>query len=67
VVVDNARKMISKTIDIVVTSVLQTNGGEDDLREVHRRGDRPAGGAGAVPGSGAERRIGRRADSAQQT
>jgi len=27
-VVDNARKMISKTIDIVVTSVLQTTAGK---------------------------------------
>jgi hypothetical protein len=27
VVVDNARKMISKTIDVVVTSVLQTTAG----------------------------------------
>jgi hypothetical protein len=28
VVVDNARKMISRTIDIVVTSVLQTTAGK---------------------------------------
>ena len=28
VVVDNARKMISKTIEIVVTSVLQTTAGK---------------------------------------
>jgi uncharacterized protein YacL len=28
VVIDNARKMISKTIDIVVTSVLQTTAGK---------------------------------------
>jgi len=28
VVVDNARKMISKTIDVVVTSVLQTTAGK---------------------------------------
>ncbi|HEX6165137.1 MAG TPA: hypothetical protein VFZ31_17350, partial [Vicinamibacterales bacterium] len=28
VVVDNARKMISKTIDLVVTSVLQTTAGK---------------------------------------
>jgi hypothetical protein len=28
VVVDNARRMISKTIDIVVTSVLQTTAGK---------------------------------------
>ena len=34
VVVDNARKLISKTIDISVTSVLQTTAGKDDLRKV---------------------------------
>jgi len=28
VVIDNARKMISKTIDVVVTSVLQTTAGK---------------------------------------
>ena len=37
VVVDNARRMISKNIDIVVTSVLQTTAGQDDLRPLHRR------------------------------
>ena len=37
VVVDNARRMISKNIDIVVTSVLQTTAGQDDLRALHRR------------------------------
>ena len=36
VVVDNARKMIGKTIDVVVTSVLQTTAGQDDLRPLHR-------------------------------
>ena len=36
VVVDNARKMISKTIDIVVTSVSADDGGQDDLRPLHR-------------------------------
>jgi uncharacterized protein YacL len=42
VVVDNARKMISKTIDIAVTSVLQTTAGKmifgkyDDRAQVHR-------------------------------
>ena len=40
VVVDNARRMISKNIDIVVTSVLQTDGGEDDLRALSSK--RPA-------------------------
>ena len=36
VVVDNARKMIGKTIDISVTSVLQTTAGQDDFRQVRR-------------------------------
>ena len=42
VVVDNARKMISKTIDIAVTSVLQTTAGkmifgrfDDRIHAVH--------------------------------
>ena len=42
VVVDNARKMIGKTIDVVVTSVLQTTAGQDDLRPLHRAGGRRA-------------------------
>ena len=42
VVVDNARRMISKNIDIVVTSVLQTTAGQDDLRPLHRGARRPA-------------------------
>ena len=37
VVVDNARSMIGKTIDIVVTSVLADDRREDDLRPIHRR------------------------------
>jgi hypothetical protein len=36
VVVDNARKMISKTIDIVVTSVLQTTAGKMIFGPFHR-------------------------------
>ena len=36
VVVDNARKMISKTIDIVVTSRAADDGRQDDLRALHR-------------------------------
>ena len=40
VVVDNAKKMISKTIDISVTSVLQTTAGQDDLRPFRRAGAR---------------------------
>ena len=42
VVVDNARKMISKTIDIVVTSVLQTTAGKMIFgRYIERRGMAP--------------------------
>ena len=50
VVVDNARKMISKTIDIVVTSVLQTTAGKMifgrfiDQPGVRPRGDRASRG-----------------------
>ena len=47
VVVDNARKLISKTIDITVTSVLQTTAGkmifgrfDDRMHVVHGGGDR---------------------------
>jgi uncharacterized protein YacL len=61
VVVDNARKMISKTIDVAVTSVLQTTAGkmifgrfDDRVHAVHdkahekdpRSGREPAAGAG---------------------
>jgi uncharacterized protein YacL len=48
VVVDNARKMISKTIDIMVTSVLQTTAGKmifgrfDDRAHALHEKDRPA-------------------------
>ncbi len=54
VVVDNAKKMISKTIDIAVTSVLQTTAGKMifgkyDERAQHRAGPvaGPGGGGGA--------------------
>ncbi len=47
VVVDNARKMISKTIDIVVTSVLQTTAGKMIFGRFI-----DAGMAGQVPASG---------------
>jgi len=47
VVVDNARKMISKTIDIVVTSVLQTTAG----KMIFGRYIEP--GMGASPATGA--------------
>jgi hypothetical protein len=52
VVVDNARKMISKTIDIVVTSVLQTTAGkmifgkfDERVHMVHDRERAPASSA----------------------
>ncbi len=45
VVVDNARKMISKTIDIVVTSVLQTTAG----KMIFGRYLEPGGAAAPVP------------------
>ncbi len=49
VVVDNAKKMISKTIDISVTSVLQTTAGKMifgkyDERRAHGRGGQPVSG-----------------------
>ena len=45
VVVDNARKMISKTIDIVVTSVLQTTAGKMIFgRHIEAGGTAPAPG-----------------------
>ena len=56
VVVDNARKMIGKTIDIAVTSVLQTTAGKmifgkfDERGRVHG-GNRLAG----MPGNGKKR------------
>jgi hypothetical protein len=54
VVVDNARKMIGKNIDIAVTSVLQTTAGKMifgkfDERTFHSR---PEVGSTAVPGNG---------------
>src|SRR5262245_39696125 len=52
VVVDNARKMISKTIDIVVTSVLQTTAG----KMIFGRYIEPVVGPAAVPAAGASER-----------
>jgi len=54
VVVDNARKMISKTIDIVVTSVLQTTAGKMIFGRYLEPGGsqtatRPASGTGITP------------------
>jgi uncharacterized protein YacL len=62
VVVDNARKMISKTIDISVTSVLQTTAGkmifgrfDERTHTVHdkERGDRPVREHAPAAGAGA--------------
>ncbi len=56
VVVDNARKMISKTIDIVVTSVLQTTAGKMIFgRYVERRGCRAGLRREAAAGRGGRR------------
>jgi hypothetical protein len=52
VVVDNARKMISKTIDIIVTSVLQTTAGKMIFGRYIEAG-MPAG--VAAPAAGPER------------
>jgi uncharacterized protein YacL len=52
VVVDNARKMISKTIDIVVTSVLQTTAG----KMIFGRYIEAGVGQGAAPAAGAPER-----------
>ena len=46
VVVDNARKMIGKTIDVVVTSVLQTTAGKMIFGRFIDAGDGRAGCAG---------------------
>ena len=55
VVVDNARKMISKTIDISVTSVLQTTAGKMIFGKYDERGHAAAVGGTARP-SGAQER-----------
>jgi len=59
VVVDNARKMISKTIDVAVTSVLQTTAGkmifgrfDERTHAVHDK-DRPPAREHAAPAAGA--------------
>ena len=65
VVVDNARKMISKTIDIVVTSVLQTTAGKMIFgRYIEPGAGRPGGAAGRPA---AERRRARRRPSSAAT
>jgi transposase-like protein len=48
VVVDNARKMIGKTIDVVVTSVLQTTAGKMIFGRFIESGAVPAGQPAAV-------------------
>ena len=62
VVVDNARKMISKTIDIVVTSVLQTTAGKmifgRYIEPASRRAPRPhAGPRAGAPAAPAEQHL----------
>jgi hypothetical protein len=52
VVVDNARKMISKTIEIVVTSVLQTTAG----KMIFGRYIEPGVGQAAAPAAGTPER-----------
>ena len=53
VVVDNARKMISKTIDIVVTSVLQTTAG----KMIFGRYLEPGGAQAPAPRAGVDRHV----------
>ena len=75
VVVDNARKMISKTIDIVVTSVLQTTAGKmifgryiEPARRAAGRGRRRARRRAAAeprPSAIGATTVGRRRDPAQ--
>ena len=62
VVVDNARKMISKTIDIVVTSVLQTTAG----KMIFGRYLEPGGAPGARASAAARPRL-RRARHSRST
>ena len=54
VVVDNARKMIGKTIDISVTSVLQTTAGKMIFGKFDERGSRRAAARTASAGSSQE-------------
>jgi uncharacterized protein YacL len=49
VVVDNARRHISRTIDITVTSVLQTTAGKMIFGKFDERGDKGSQGAGERP------------------
>jgi uncharacterized protein YacL len=61
VVVDNARKMISKTIDVVVTSVLQTTAGKmifgryiEAMPPAAQQSHPPQSGGAAAPGGGGQ-------------
>jgi uncharacterized protein YacL len=69
VVVDNARKMIGKTIDVVVTSVLQTTAGKMIFgRFIDQPVAAPTPGAESGPAAEAgDRRAGRAASPAQAT
>ena len=49
VVVDNARKMINKTVDVTVTSVLQTTAGKMIFSKYDERAQRPSTTAGPRP------------------
>jgi uncharacterized protein YacL len=64
VVVDNARKMIGKTIDVVVTSVLQTTAGKMIFG---RFIEPPAASQGVVVATPSDTEIGRRPARAQAT
>jgi len=55
VVVDGARKMINKTIDISVTSVHQTTAGKMIFGRYDERGEQPRGGGSS--GGGAESQV----------
>jgi len=64
VVVDNARKMIGKTIDIVVTSVLQTTAGKMIFG---RFIEPPAAAQSVVVATSSDAEIGRRPARTQST
>jgi len=57
VVVDNARRMISKTVDISVTSVLQTTAGKMIFGKYDERNQTAAAAAGAAAGTPAPQAV----------
>jgi uncharacterized protein YacL len=61
VVVDGARKMINKTIDIAVTSVHQTTAGKMIFGRIDERGQQDRAGSG--PSEGVREPVGRAADA----